>query len=347
MSHKRILAAVLILVMVPTVAAPAVADDCGPVTGYTVTELTGIGNIFHITQASAIAADGSAAGWSLDGALVSHAVRWDASGAVTTLSSAESAASGISSTGTVAGWQSSRRGLQATTWSPPMALRPPRGAASSRGADVNANGLVVGWSIDAIGDTDAVRWDGGRATSLASGTGAPSISLALAVNDAGTIVGRGDFGTSPFRRALKWQGTTMTTLKSLGAGLDSATAISESGLVTGAGLSPLDSKFHAVLWEGNTVTDLGLFGSAPTSGYGVNDCATVVGDAVVNVGLDIVDAVIWQDGGPAVALETLLPAGHGWDLRTAQAINDAGQIVGHGYRANMSGVRSFLLTPTS
>jgi hypothetical protein len=44
-------------------------------------------------------------------------------------------------------------------------------------------------------------------------------------------------------------------------------------------------------------------------------------------------------------LETLLPAGHGWDLHTAQGINDAGQIVGYGFRANMSGIRSFLLTP--
>ncbi len=165
------------------------------------------------------------------------------------------------------------------------------------------------------------------------------------MNNAGTIVGRGDFGTAPFRRALQWQGTTMTTLKTLGGGSDAATGISESGLITGGSLSPVDSKFHAVLWQGTTITDLGLFGTNPTSGYGVNDCGTVVGDSVVNVGLDIIDAVIWQNGGPAVALETLLPAGHGWDLHTAQAINDAGQLVGYGFRTNMSGIRSFLLTP--
>jgi hypothetical protein len=73
----------------------------------------------------------------------------------------------------------------------------------------------------------------------------------------------------------------------------------------------------------------------------------VVGDSVVDVGQDIIDAVIWQNGGPAVALESLFPAGHGWDLQTAQGINNAGQIAGYGFRSNMSGLRSFLLTPAS
>ncbi len=167
--------------------------------------------------------------------------------------------------------------------------------------------VAVGWTTDSIGDTDAVRWDGTRPTSLASGSGAPSISLATAVNDAGTIVGRGDFGTAPFRRALRWQGTTRSTLRTLGGGSDAATGISESGLVTGGSLSPVDSKFHAVVWQGNTITDLGLFATNPTSGYGVNDCGTVVGDSVVDVGQDIIDAVIWQNGGPAVLIGVAAP----------------------------------------
>jgi uncharacterized membrane protein len=68
-------------------------------------------------------------------------------------------------------------------------------------------------------------------------------------------------------------------------------------LVAGGSLSPADSKFRAVRWQGNTITDLGLFGTHPTSGYGVNDCGTVVGDSVIDVGQDIIDAVIWQNGG--------------------------------------------------
>jgi uncharacterized membrane protein len=304
---RRGMLGLVLLALLGLTGVPAQAVDCSPVSTYTITELEGIGSIFHITRAVAIAPDGSAAGSSLDDSLVSHAVRWDESGNATVLSSSDSEAFGISSNGSVAGWQAGRRSIQAMTWSPTRVLRLPRGATSGRAVDVNASGLAVGWTTDSIGDTDAVRWDGTRPTSLASGRGAPSISLATAVNDAGTIVGRGDFGTAPFRRALRWQGTTRSTLRTLGGGSDAATGISESGLVTGGGLSPVDSKFHAVLWQGNTITDLGLFATHPTSGYGVNDCGTVVGDTVVDLGQDIIDAVIWQNGGPAVSVESLLP----------------------------------------
>ena len=335
-----VLAGLLAAVLVAPGASAAVCVH----SVYTISELPGLGG--PVTQAVAIAENGEVAGWGLDSAWVSHALRWS-SGQVTSLSSATSTGSGISSNGVVAGSQSGRRGSTANTWSPATTLRAPRGSIGAQASDVNDNGLAVGWSANSIGDTVAVRWDGTRATILAAGAGAPSISLAFAVNDAGTIVGRGDFATAPFRRALSWSGTSMTTLKSLGDGVDSATAISQSGLITGAGLSPVDAKFHAVVWSGATVTDLGLFGSAPTQGYGVNSCGTVVGEAVVSVVDEITEAVIWQGGGQAVALEALLPAAHGWDLHIARAVNDAGQIVGYGFRFGQSGLRAFLMTPTA
>ena len=93
------------LVLLLTAASPATAADCEPVTAYTVTELEGIGNIFHITRAVALSPDGSAAGSSLNDSLVSHPVRWDALGQVTVLSAANGEAGGISSNGVVAGWQ--------------------------------------------------------------------------------------------------------------------------------------------------------------------------------------------------------------------------------------------------
>lgn len=331
------------LVLASALLAPsALAQPC--VQGaYTITELVGLGG--PVTQAEDIAGDGDVAGWSLDGSWVSHAVVWR-NGQVTNLSSATSAASGISSNGRVAGWSSGRRGTSAALWEPPALLRSPRGSVGSQASDVNDAAVAVGWSTNSIGDTAATRWDGTRAVSLVSGPGAPSISLAIAINEAGTIVGRGDFASAPFRRALKWSGTAMTVLSGLGSGYESAAAISSNGLITGAGLSPVDSKFHAVVWNGSSVSDLGLFGASPTAGYGINACGTVVGDAVVNVAEDITEAVIWPAGGSALALESLLPAGHGWDLRTASALNDTGQIVGHGYRTGLSGLRSFLMTPS-
>ncbi len=74
MRRARIQLAVLALVAVPLLAVPAGAQDCDPATSYTVTELEGVGSLFHITRATGVAADGSAAGSSLDDSLVSHAV---------------------------------------------------------------------------------------------------------------------------------------------------------------------------------------------------------------------------------------------------------------------------------
>jgi uncharacterized membrane protein len=342
---RRLIRAGLVALFLAAVGFVPAASAAGCVhTAYAIVELPGLGG--PVTQAAGLADNGDASGYSLDAQWVAHAVRWS-NGQVSSLSTSNSSAAGMSSNGTIAGSQTGRRGGQATTWFPSATLRPLRGSAGAFASDVNSSGLAVGWSTNSTGDSVAVRWDGGRAVSLATGSGAPAISLAFAVNDAGTIAGRGDFATAPFRRALKWTGTTMTVLPSLGAGVDSAGAISSSGLITGAGLSSRDSKFHAVVWNGNTVTDLGLFGTLNTQGYGVNACGTVVGDALVQVVDEITDAVIWQGGGSAVSLETLLPANHGWDLHRAVAINDAGQIVGHGYRNNLPGLRAFLMTPAN
>ncbi len=106
-----------------------------------ITELEGIGSIFHITRAVAVAPDGSAAGSSLDDSLVSHAVRWDASGNATVLSSSNSEAFGISSNGVgrrVAGWAPKHPGDDMVTY--PRLCASPRGATSGRAVDVNASG---------------------------------------------------------------------------------------------------------------------------------------------------------------------------------------------------------------
>jgi probable HAF family extracellular repeat protein len=52
--------------------------------------------------------------------------------------------------------------------------------------------------------------------------------------------------------------------------------------------------------------------------------------------------VLWDADGP-VDLNTLLSADTGWELRSAEDINDAGQIVGAGIIAGRR--HAFLLSP--
>jgi len=50
-------------------------------------------------------------------------------------------------------------------------------------------------------------------------------------------------------------------------------------------------------------------------------------------------------GGKMIDLNSLIDSTSGWTLKTAQGINDNGQIVGEGIHNGY--IRAFLLTPTS
>ena len=88
------------------------------------------------------------------------------------------------------------------------------------------------------------------------------------------------------------------------------------------------------------MTDLGTFLAGGTSyAYGVNNLGQVVGSSGH-------PGFLWQDGVMA-DLNDLIPAGSGWDIRVARAINDSGQIAGWGDLDLGQGSRNhaFLMTP--
>ena len=93
-----------------------------------------------------------------------------------------------------------------------------------------------------------------------------------------------------------------------------------------------------------TVTDLGALGGGQGSeAFGINDRGQVVGASYGEPNGAAGRAVLWEGNGPVVDLNTRLPAGTGWRLLSARAINGRGQIVGQG---RMGGrLRTFLLTP--
>ena len=57
---RRGMLGLVLLALLGVMAVPAQAATCSPVSRYTITELEGIGNTFHITRAVAIGPDGSA-----------------------------------------------------------------------------------------------------------------------------------------------------------------------------------------------------------------------------------------------------------------------------------------------
>jgi probable HAF family extracellular repeat protein len=161
------------------------------------------------------------------------------------------------------------------------------------------------------------------------GFGGPATnSAATAVNEQGDVVGyAGDAQRvqRPFlRRAADG---VMTDLGTLGGPAGRALDIGSTGHVVGqADVAP--GIPHAFLLPpGMSMIDLGTLGGVASSAHGVNDDAEVVGESWTAEGT--VHAFVWRSGS-MIDLNTLIPPTTGWTLTRAEAINDAGVIVGWG-----------------
>jgi probable HAF family extracellular repeat protein len=224
----------------------------------------------------------------------------------------------------------------------------PLPAGDSEGAvfGVNSLGNAVGYTEDG-NEADfsnrphgshAVRFSNGVATLLGALPG-DSQGAAYGINDAGQVVGYSQ-GASR-QHAVLFSGGAVTDLGALPGDTDSAAfSINASGQAVG--YSAGAGRFHPVMFSGGAVIPLAELGGQR------NEQALSVNASGVAVGVSDSDgfhhhAVLYANGG-AFALEAQLPAGSGWTLETANAINDAGQIVGQG--THNGETHAYLLTPT-
>jgi probable HAF family extracellular repeat protein len=302
------------------------------------------------------------------GNFVHHAVLWNA-GATTPTPTDLGASSGVTTTyalgindkGVVVGVSGG-----AVEWAPgATATTPitPLGPLGSTARAINANGQVVGEveTKDTSGNpvAHAVRWDSGTTTPTELST---SSSLAFGINASGAVVG-GAEGSGAVEWAPGATATTSPTTLGLlqGGTAGIARAINASGQVVGLS-NTKDANGnavpHAVRWDAGTTTptDLGtlagitgtLAGITSTVALGINASGQVVGAAGTSPDGDIFGhAVLWNTGATTPTdLGSLLPAGSGWVLESAYAINDAvpvqiagvGTINGaeHGFRLTCS-----------
>ena len=200
---------------------------------------------------------------------------------------------------------------------------------------VNASGAIAGWMYAANG-FEAVIWT----------NGAPPVTFgpfafAYALNDGGVITGAQLVGLT--QRAFTWSaGGPVTELPSLGGNTAEGNGINNQGDVVGDSFRNASINEIAVLWPASGgVADLGTFGGLTSSARDINNHRQIVGYALNASGAP--RAFLSDAGAALVDLNTLLPADSGWVLQSANAINDAGQIVGEG---TLNGEpRAFLLTP--
>ena len=204
---------------------------------------------------------------------------------------------------------------------------------------INDSGTIVGYNVYGI----ATIWQGGNIEVL--GVPAPGqYSHAMGINNAGQVVAMITYPDSRRFMALWSSGSWSVTSLQVGSG---ALAINEAGQVVGStGSSTVGSTGHAFLWDNGLLRDLGTLLPGGSGAYDVNNLSQVVGNSYSFGEFGRTVAFLW-DQGVMYDLNTLLDAtGVGWNVFTAQGINDLGQIVGTAYHPS-HGHRGVLLTPTT
>jgi probable HAF family extracellular repeat protein len=207
---------------------------------------------------------------------------------------------------------------------------------------INNSGQVVGGSgIIGTSFSHAFLWDASSGMQDL-GTLGGNAGWAYGINSNGQVVGESRTASDAFH-AFLWDATNgMQDLGILrGYSQSYADGINNSGQVVG-GSSTVSSN-HAFLWDAsNGMQDLGTLGGSFGGADGINNFGQVVGYSYTASGQN--HGFLWQDG-TVSDLNDLIPAGSGWTLYVAWAIDNAGQIVGTG---SLNGqTHAFLLTPDS
>jgi probable HAF family extracellular repeat protein len=202
---------------------------------------------------------------------------------------------------------------------------------------INDSGEIAGGGPFPVGNTgdvfeQAFTYQSGKTTVLGLLPGEGGIFTdASGINSSGEVVGSGDNSASD-EHAWRYQNGTMTDIGTLGGPQASAAAVNTNGQIVGFAQTSSDAD-HGFLYTGGRMTDLGLniFPDA------INDSGVIVGQGPAGAVID--------SGGTLQNLNNLVPAGSGFTLTNATAINDNGQIVVQASNNTTGQNHAFLLTP--
>lgn len=264
-----------------------------------------------------------------------------------------SVGNGVNSSGTVVG-----TGATTTFGSNPLPLiwkngtvaqlPLPSGQTSGRANDINDSEIAVGSVNGGINEAPVI-YSGSTATLITTAASNGSLMrTAFSINDAGLIAGSGVDPANAARNVGMVYDSVAGTMVDIGAlpGLNGSLAfdVSNAGHVVGGSMLNQGSSTPFIWTAGGGMTAVPLpAGTSQGSLRGVNSDGWAVGTASSAFAIPFL-----YDGTQSYTIQSLLPAGSGWDLSTntsssAMGISEDGVIVGTGVHNGLT--RAYMLVP--
>lgn len=235
------------------------------------------------------------------------------------------------------------------------------GGTDSAAFYINDRGQIAGFSFTdstvnpstGLPTMHPFLWENGKMTDLGTlgGTFAGPFTIESfgGLNNRGEVTGTSNLAGDVISHPFLWtESEGMKDLGTLGGTFGFATWINDAGEVVGLSSNLNDQALHAFFWRDGVMTDIETVGSDPESqANSINSRGQVVGASFMfdstGAGIDL-HGFLWEDGGPIVDLNTLVPPGSGATITGAHDINDRGEIAANGFLSN-GDQRVFLLIP--
>lgn len=200
------------------------------------------------------------------------------------------------------------------------------------GCDNQRPGTVVGVSYTSfqpnessgIPTQDPFLWDNGRMIDLGNLGG--TLSFGQCANNRGDVIGQSSLPGDLAAHGFLWHNGKMKDLGTLGGPFSEAIWINNAGDIVGSADLPAAGIHDAVRWRDGHILDLGTVpGDACSRGRGINANGQIVGGS--SDCSNFLHAFVWEEGGPMLDLNTLIPPGSGLQLTNAFNINNRGEIL--------------------
>lgn len=216
---------------------------------------------------------------------------------------------------------------------------------------VNELGQVAGQSTinsipsptTGVPTVDPFFWDHGKMVDIGNLGG--TFSFVSGLNNRGQVIGTmnlpGDLANHPFF----WDRGVLTDMGTLGGNDGVPNAINDAGEVVGFASSQ-EIQALAFLWKQGVMINLGTVdGDQCSAAHSINTMGQIVGESSPTCfSAPEVHAFLWENGGPMVDLNTLVPPDSLLGSAGGVAINDRGEITGS--RTLPEGdIHAFLLIP--